>query len=86
MVIMSDVSTSCHLLPQPVPAPVLELHHHALPGHCRLAIVSAPGGAQAVTLTTLTHAPGIVRVLRVHHHGATSSGVLHRGDWRLITW
>ena len=76
--IMSDVST-CHVLPQPVPAPVLQLHHHALPGHGGLAIVCAPGGAQAVTLATLTHAPGVVRVLRVHHHGATSSGVLQRG-------
>ena len=68
-----------HLLPQPVPAPVLQLDHDTLPGHRGETIVGAPGGAEPVTLATLGHAPGIGRVIRVHHHGAPRSCVLH---WR----
>ena len=68
--------------PQSVPAPVLQLDHDTLPGHGGQAIVCAPGGAEPVTLATLGHAPGIGRVLGVHHHRAPRSSVL---QWRNLT-
>ena len=76
---MTILLSTMHLLPQSVPAPVLQLDDHTLPGDGGLAIVGASSGAQAVALATLRHAPRIVRVTWIHHHGITRSSVLFRG-------